>query len=85
MSTVCTDLCFDLLNPGTIVYRMLALRKHGLAEYPALQRFSGSARLVTISRVFIESALLYTSAVGLSVVMEVINNDAFYATTDIVS
>lgn len=64
---------------------MLALRKQASSECTALQRFSGSARLGTISRIFIESALLYTLAVGISVVMELVNNDAFYVTTDVVS
>lgn len=67
------------------MHRMWTLRRRASSECTTLQRFSGTERLRIISRIFIESALLYTLVVGISVVMEIVNNDAFYATSDIVS
>lgn len=67
------------------MYRMWSLRRQASSECMKLRRFGGTERLSIISRIFIESALLYTLAVGISVVMELVNNNAFYATTDVVS
>ena len=48
-------------------------------------RWNATARLKAINRIFVESALLYTLSVAVSVIMEAVRNDAFYATTGVVS
>ena len=69
---------------GSIVYRMCRMNKQA-SSFTKQLRWSAVTRLRTINRIFIESALLYTFSVAVSLAMESVRNNAFYATTGVVS
>ncbi|KAH9928188.1 uncharacterized protein B0H18DRAFT_1210442 [Fomitopsis serialis] len=78
-ATYLMSLLLNFLVTGLIVYRMRALSKQ-TSSFIRQQRWN---RLKTVSRIFMESALMYTLSVVISAVMEMISNDAFYGTTDV--
>lgn len=69
---------------GSIVYRMCRMNKQA-SSFTKQLRWSAITRLKTINLIFVESALLYTFSVAVSLAMESIRNNAFYATTGVVS
>lgn len=69
---------------GLIVYRMWKMNKQA-SSFTRQLRLNGTERLKAINRIFIESALLYTLSIAISVIMEIICNNALYATTGAVS
>lgn len=73
-----------LLCAGLIVYRMWNMNRE-TSSFTRQLRWNGTERLRAINRIFIESALLYTLSIAVSVLMEIIYNNAFYATTGVVS
>ncbi|KZT69779.1 hypothetical protein DAEQUDRAFT_709506 [Daedalea quercina L-15889] len=77
-----SSLVLNCLVTGLIVHRMWKLNKQ-TSTFTRQQRFNGTERLKYINRIFVQSALLYTVSVGISVILEMASNDAFYGTTDV--
>lgn len=75
-----TSLCYI----GAIVYRMCRLDRQA-SSFTKHLRGNAITRLKTINRIFVESALLYTFSVAINIIMEGLCNNAFYATTGVVS
>ncbi|EPS99047.1 hypothetical protein FOMPIDRAFT_1092322, partial [Fomitopsis schrenkii] len=74
------SLLLNITVTSLIVYRMWKMNKQA-SSFTRQLRLNGTERLKAINRIFIESALLYTLSIAISVIMEIICNNALYATT----
>ncbi|PCH39050.1 hypothetical protein WOLCODRAFT_134699 [Wolfiporia cocos MD-104 SS10] len=85
LSAYCTiTLAVNLISTGMIVYRI------GKVSNQSAQYFSNNSRgsstrmnLAGINRIIVESALLYTASVAVSLITEVISSNAIYNVTDV--
>ncbi|KAH9915079.1 uncharacterized protein B0H18DRAFT_1042789 [Fomitopsis serialis] len=74
-------LALNVVTTGMIVYPLWKTRKL-TSEYFKL-RSRKRDRLKGMIRIFIESALLYTLSVAVSVIMEMVQSNGYYPSTDI--
>ncbi|KZT69509.1 hypothetical protein DAEQUDRAFT_737983 [Daedalea quercina L-15889] len=73
-------LVLNVLATGLIVYRIWDVHHQTTAF--VRHNWLGSDRIANVIRIFVESALLYTVSVAVSVIVELAKSNAYYGTSD---
>ncbi|KAH9913025.1 uncharacterized protein B0H18DRAFT_888962 [Fomitopsis serialis] len=74
-------LALNILATGLIVYRIWDIHHQTTAFFKS--SLCSTDRIRSAMRIFVESALLYTLSVGVSIIVELAGSNAYYGTSDL--
>lgn len=74
---------FNLITTGLIVWRIWRVKKRSSQFFQRSWRGSGRLDLSAINTIFVESALLYTTSVVITLITSVLGNNLSYGFSDI--
>ncbi|KAH9923360.1 uncharacterized protein B0H18DRAFT_1015365 [Fomitopsis serialis] len=77
-----TSLAVNIITTGLMVYRIWSMQKLSSGLFTKTWRGSGRVNLSQVNRIFVESALLYTLSVAITLVTELAKTNGNYGTSD---